>query len=166
MSLAAAHDIGRVEPDAGHGRAARRPSAQILDVCVQARGDGAHLVLREPGDAHLLGHPLHLAGARARGVHLGDGGAHERARRAGGARARPPVRSCRSAAWGCTASACRRRWRAASRSSRFGCSPRHRTASRPRRPSRRSRPARRVCEAAPAYRWRRRRNGAWRACPA
>lgn len=37
---------------------------------------------------------------------------------------------------------------------------------RPRRPSRRSRPARRVCGAAPACRWRRRRNGAWRACPA
>lgn len=41
---------------------------------VQARGDGAHLVLREPGDAYLLGYPLHLAGARAGGVHLGDGG--------------------------------------------------------------------------------------------
>lgn len=38
------------------------------------RRDGAHLVLGEPGDAHLLGHPLHLAGARAGGVHLGDGG--------------------------------------------------------------------------------------------
>lgn len=31
-------------------------------------------VLREPGDAYLLGYPLHLAGARAGGVHLGDGG--------------------------------------------------------------------------------------------
>ena len=72
--LAAALDVGRVEPDVGHRRAVERPSAQILDVCVQARGDCAHLVLREPGDAHLLGHPLHLAGARARDVHLGDGG--------------------------------------------------------------------------------------------
>lgn len=67
-------DVGRVEPDVGHRRAAERPCAQVLDVCVQARGDGAHLVLREPGDAYLLGHPLHLAGARAGGVHLGDGG--------------------------------------------------------------------------------------------
>ena len=71
---AAALDVGRVEPDVGHRRAAERPSAQVLDVRVQARGDCAHLVLREPGDAHLLGHPPHLAGARARGVHLGDGG--------------------------------------------------------------------------------------------
>ena len=70
---AAALDVGRVEPDVGHRRAVERPSAQVLDVCIQARGDGAHLVLREPGDAHLLGHPLHLAGAGARGVHLGDG---------------------------------------------------------------------------------------------
>lgn len=67
-------DVGRVEPDVGHRRAVERPSARILDVCVQARGDGAHLVLQEPGDAHLLGHPLRLAGARARGVNLGDGG--------------------------------------------------------------------------------------------
>lgn len=74
--LAAALDVGRVEPDVGHRRAAERPCAQVLDVCVQARGDGAHLVLRESGDAHLLGHPLHLAGAGARGVHLGHGG-HE-----------------------------------------------------------------------------------------
>lgn len=72
--LAAALDVGRVEPDVGHRRAVERPSAQVIDVCVQARGDCAHLVLREPGDTHLLGHPLHLAGARARGVHLGDGG--------------------------------------------------------------------------------------------
>lgn len=67
-------DVGRVEPDVGHRRALERPSAQILDVGVQARGDCAHLVLREPGDTHLLGRPLHLAGARAGGVHLGDGG--------------------------------------------------------------------------------------------
>lgn len=73
-SLAAALDVGRVEPDVGHRRAVERPCAGLLDVCVQARGDGAQLVLREPGDSHLLGHPLHLAGARARGVHLGDGG--------------------------------------------------------------------------------------------
>lgn len=39
-------------------------------------GDGAHLVLGEPGDAHLLGHALHLAGASAGGAHLGHGG-HE-----------------------------------------------------------------------------------------
>ena len=70
---AAALDVCRVEPDVGHRRTVELLSAQILDVCVQARGDGAHLVLRDPGDAHLLGHPLHLAGARARGVHLGDG---------------------------------------------------------------------------------------------
>ena len=70
--LAAALDVGRVEPDVGHRRAVERPCAELLDVGVQARGDCAHLVLREPGDAHLLGHPLHLAGARARGVHLVD----------------------------------------------------------------------------------------------
>ena len=52
-------------------RAAFRTDPRCL---VQVRRDGAHLVLREPGDAHLLGHPLHLAGARAGGVHLGDGG--------------------------------------------------------------------------------------------
>lgn len=45
--------------------------------------------------------------------------------------------------------------RATSRDSRFGCSPRHRSAGRPRRPSRRSRPVWRVCGAAPACRWRR-----------
>lgn len=71
---AAALDVGRVEPDVGHRRAVERPCAELLDVGVQARRDGAHLVLGEPGDAHLLGHPLHLAGARAGGVHLGDGG--------------------------------------------------------------------------------------------
>lgn len=46
--------------------------------------------------------------------------------------------------------------RATSRGSRFGCSPRHRSAGRPRRPSRRSRPVWRVWGAAPACRWRRR----------
>lgn len=71
---AAAFDVGGVEPDVGHRRAVEGPCAELLDVGVKARRDGAHLVLREPGDAHLLGHPLHLAGARARGVHLGDGG--------------------------------------------------------------------------------------------
>lgn len=40
----------------------------------KSEGDGAHLVLREPGDAHLLGHPLRLAGVGARGVRLGHGG--------------------------------------------------------------------------------------------
>ena len=50
--------------------------------------------------------------------------------------------------------------------SRCGCSPRPRTAGRPRRPSLHSRPARRACGAGRECRWRRRRNGAWRACPA
>ena len=86
-------------------RAAFRTDPRCL---VQARGDGAHLVLREPGDAYLLGYPLHLAGARAGGVHLGDGG-NGRGPRAGGARSRRPGRSCRSGASGCAASACRRR---------------------------------------------------------
>ena len=62
--------------DVGRRRAAERPCAQVLNVCFQAQGDGAHLVLREPGDAHLLGHHLHLAGAGARGVHLGHDGHH------------------------------------------------------------------------------------------
>lgn len=43
--LSAALHVGRVEPDVGHRGAAERPSAKLLDVGVQARGDGAHLVL-------------------------------------------------------------------------------------------------------------------------
>lgn len=73
-SLAAALDVSRVEPDVGHRRAVERPCAELLDVGVQARRDGAHLVLGEPRNARLLGRPLHLAGARAGGMHLGDGG--------------------------------------------------------------------------------------------
>ncbi len=72
----AALDVGGVEPDVGHRPAVEGPRAELIDVGVQARRDGAHLVLGEPGDAHLLGDALHLAGARAGGVHLGDGG-HE-----------------------------------------------------------------------------------------
>lgn len=78
---AAALDVGGVEPDVGHQRAVEGSCAELIDGGVQARRDGAHLVLREPGDAHLLGHSLQLAGARAGGVHLGDGG-HEGAVRA------------------------------------------------------------------------------------
>ena len=66
---------------------------------------------------------------------------------------------CPSAAWGCAASACPRRWRAPSRGSRCGYS-RRRTTGRPPCPSRRSRLARRACAAAPAYRWCRRRTEA------
>lgn len=73
---AAAFDVGGVEPDVGHRRAAEGPRAELLDVGVKARRDGAHLVLGEPGHAHLLRDAPHLAGARAGGVHLGDGG-HE-----------------------------------------------------------------------------------------
>ena len=73
---AAALDVGRVEPDVGHRRPVEWTSRLILDVGIQARGDDAHLVLREPGDAHLLGYSLHLAGAGGRGVHFGHGG-HE-----------------------------------------------------------------------------------------
>lgn len=72
--LAAALDVGGVEPDVGHRLAVEGPRAELIDVGVQARRDGAHLVLGGPGHAHLLGDALHLAGARARGVHLGDGG--------------------------------------------------------------------------------------------
>ena len=43
---------------------------------VQARDDGAHPVLGEPGGAHLPRDALHLAGAGADGVHLDHGG-HE-----------------------------------------------------------------------------------------
>lgn len=72
--LAAALDVGQRR--ARRRAPASRRAALRTDprFCVQARGDRAHLVLGEPGDAHLLGHPPHLAGARARGVHLGDGG--------------------------------------------------------------------------------------------
>lgn len=73
---AAALDVGGVEPDVGHRRAVEGPRAELIDVGVQARRDGAHLVLGGPGHAHLLGDAPHLAGARAGGVHLGDGG-HE-----------------------------------------------------------------------------------------
>lgn len=43
---------------------------------VQARDDGAHPVLGEPGDAHLPRDALHLAGAGVDSVHLDHGG-HE-----------------------------------------------------------------------------------------
>lgn len=59
---AAALDVYGIKPDVEHRRA------------VEGRRDGARLVLRGPGGAHLLGHPLHLADAGARGVHLGHGG--------------------------------------------------------------------------------------------
>ena len=72
----AALDVGGVEPDVGHRPAVEGPRAELIDVGVQARRDGAHLVLGESGHAHLLGDAPHLAGARAGGVHLGDGG-HE-----------------------------------------------------------------------------------------
>lgn len=78
---AAALDVGGVEPDVGHRRAVEGPRAELLDVGVKVRRDGAHLVLGEPGHAHLLRDAPHLAGARAGGVHLGDGG-HEGAVRA------------------------------------------------------------------------------------
>lgn len=61
-------------PDVGHGRAAEQPSAQLLNVGVQARGDGARLVLGKPGLAHLLRDALYLAGAGDGGAHLGHGG--------------------------------------------------------------------------------------------
>ena len=67
-------DVGRVEPDVGHWRALERPSVQILDAWSRLEAMALTWFLREPGDAYLLGYPLHLAGARAGGVHLGDGG--------------------------------------------------------------------------------------------
>ena len=74
---AAALDVGGVEPDVGRRRAVEGPCAELLDVDVdvQARRDGAHLVLGEPRDAHLLDHPLYPSGARACDVYLGYGGA-------------------------------------------------------------------------------------------
>ena len=72
-ALPATLHVGRVQPDVGHGRAVERPAAQLVDVGVERRGDGAHLVLAEPGDAHLLGDALHLLRAGAGGVHLGHG---------------------------------------------------------------------------------------------
>lgn len=60
--------------DAGRRRAVEEPCEEFLAVGVQARRDGVHLALQEPGDAHLLGHPLQLAGAGVGGVHLVDGG--------------------------------------------------------------------------------------------
>lgn len=140
--------------------------ATANSVARSVTGDGAHLVLGEPGDAHLLREALHLAGAAVRGVHLGHDG-HEGA--VGALVALDHVLREEAAGaqfGGCEASGFPRRWRSCARGSRCGCSPRRRTAGRPRRPSRRSRPARRACAAAPACRWRRRRTGAWRACPA
>ena len=140
---AAALDVGSVEPDVGHWLAVEGPRAELIDVGVQARRDGAHLVLGGPGHAHLLGDALHLAGARAGGVHLGDGG-HEGAvhalvaldrvvgEEAAGAELRDAQRQ-RADAGG----------EAAHPGSRCGRSSRRRTAGRPRRPPPHSRPARR-----------------------
>lgn len=76
--LAAALDVGRVEPDVGYRARIERPLREVGYLGVEARGDRAHAVPAEPPDAHLLGYPLHLPGAGAGGVHLGDG-RHERA---------------------------------------------------------------------------------------
>lgn len=74
----AALDVGRVEPDVGHWGARRRALGSrraALRRAPRCRLPGSTRwrpsVLGEPGDAHLLGHPLHLAGAG--GVHLGGG---------------------------------------------------------------------------------------------
>ena len=72
-ALAAALHVGGVEPHVGHLAAGERPAHELVDVGVQARGDGADLVLAEPGDAHPLGDAGDLSGAGAGGVHLGHG---------------------------------------------------------------------------------------------
>lgn len=73
---AAALDVGRVEPDVGYRARIERPLREVGYLGVEGRGDRAHSVPAEPLDAHLLGYPLHLPGARAGGVHLRHGG-HE-----------------------------------------------------------------------------------------
>lgn len=158
--LVAALDVGRVEPGVGHRRAVERPSAQLLDVVVQARGDGAHPVWSlESLETPLFSATLCTLRPSCRWRTSRPRRQRGRGRPSGSARPSPPGRSCRSGAWGCAASACRRRWRGCARRSRFGCSLRLHTAGWPRRPSRRSRSARRDAWAAPACRWRRRRNG-------
>ena len=72
-ALPATLHVGRVQPDIGHGRAVERPAAELLDIHVEGCRDGADLVLRQPRYPHFLGYPLHLPGAGAGGVHLGDG---------------------------------------------------------------------------------------------
>ena len=70
----AAPRVGGVEPHVGHRRAVEWAAAELVDVCVQARGDCADLVLRDPRGAHLLGDPLDLPRTGAGGVHLGHRG--------------------------------------------------------------------------------------------
>lgn len=71
-ALAPALDVGGVYPEVGHAELAKRPGDQLLDLGVEALAYGADLVLREPLDAHGLRRPLHLPGAGAGRVHLGD----------------------------------------------------------------------------------------------
>ena len=62
-----------VEPHVGHPRAGHVAAHELGDVGVEVGRNGADLVLGEPGHAHPLGDPLHLARARAGRVHLGHG---------------------------------------------------------------------------------------------
>jgi len=71
VSVPAALHVGRIEPDVGHLRVPEGPSEQLLHIRIEGLGYGAHLVLREPVHAQLLRDPLHLPGARPRGIHLG-----------------------------------------------------------------------------------------------
>lgn len=73
-ALPAALHVGGVEPDMESRRVPERPKTELVDVGVEARIDGAHLVLAEAGDVHLLGDSLRLARACAGGARFGDGG--------------------------------------------------------------------------------------------
>ena len=52
---------------------AEGPRDELIDLGVQVLAYGGDLILREALYAHRGGHPLHLPGARAGGVHLGHG---------------------------------------------------------------------------------------------
>lgn len=70
-AVAVASDVGGVEPQVRGARSAQVPAEQLGDVRVQVLRYRADLVFRQPRDAELLGDALHLAGRRARRVHLG-----------------------------------------------------------------------------------------------
>ena len=60
-------------PRSVSSKAAFRSASILGHVGAEVPGDGADLVLRQPGHAHPLGDPLDLARARARGARLGRG---------------------------------------------------------------------------------------------
>lgn len=148
-------DVGRVEPDVGHWRALERPSVQILDAWSRLEA------MALTWSFESLETPIFSATLCTLRVLVPV--AYISATAATRARSTRRWRSITSSgkklperSFGMRSVSVPAQVRATSRGSRFGCSPRHRSAGRPRRPSRRSRPVWRVRGAAPACRWRRR----------